>query len=358
MKPEPKSQTSRVSLRSPSKTADTPPTAPPTLADVARAAGTNTYSASVALRGHKGVSEPLRLRIEQEAKRLGYVHNKTAANMARLRWKNNVSLRGTLILLHESSQNKQAKSDAYTHQAHRLGYHFESALIPKSRRSLQAMLHAFYYRGIEGLIILPRHFGESLCEEDFQKFAVIHQGGRPGQSAFDSVTLNYYLSMSLLVQNVLDAGYRKPAFLTLEGVYANTGGVFLAAFRQACERLFKGAPLFSIVPNDRRMDTATNSLLARGADTIIFQGRGEACTDIHRALQTNGKSIGLCVTNCAPADDYFAGLLHPIEELQRNAVSLLHHAIETQRIGPHKYPYSLQIMADWHDGPSLPPCSN
>jgi LacI family transcriptional regulator len=134
---------------------------PPTIRDVARAAGVSASSVSRALAGGKKLRPELRDEILRVAERLGYRANPlVAALMSQLKTLHPVHHAPPLALLHPfpsaAAWRRNSSDEAFLNgaaaQARRLGYALEPVCLPDAGKLPSRTLRILYHRGVAGVL--------------------------------------------------------------------------------------------------------------------------------------------------------------------------------------------------------------
>jgi LacI family transcriptional regulator len=162
------------------------PDRPPSLRQVAAAAGVSPATASMALRHLARVPEPTRRKVEKAAARLGYVRDPEIGNiLARSRRKTREA-RETIAFLAEIPIGAKPDPRApWIHQlheaaaaaAHLEGCELESFVISHDPGRTRELGHSLWLRGIRGLLVAPMTLSEpARIELDWSKFAAVEIG--------------------------------------------------------------------------------------------------------------------------------------------------------------------------------------
>lgn len=125
--------------------------------DIAREAGVDASTVSLALSGHPRIPEATRSRIQAIAEKLGYRPDPAFAGIAAARWKGRRDARGTtLAFLVDNLSTAEIELKLYLQgvrqQADLLGYRVEPFSLCKYP-SPKALLHVIRARGIRGVVV-------------------------------------------------------------------------------------------------------------------------------------------------------------------------------------------------------------
>lgn len=192
----------------------------PTLADLAKAAGVSTYTASCAMRGLNGlVAKTTAERVLACAKRIGYVPNISAQVLSQQRRKQapkNASDSITPVAWLEFGPNP-AKAEVYGQmKALARSQGFDLRVVQVGQRKLSPQLsRELRWQGVRGLIlntagITPedegRHRAQGFRWDWFSTIKITHGGSA---YRFHTVCCNAFTEVNQALQMAHDAGYRR-----------------------------------------------------------------------------------------------------------------------------------------------------
>ncbi len=187
--------------------------------DLAKAAGLDQSTISLALRGDPRVKAKTREQVLRIARQLGYRKDPMLTALASYRDRQrSASHHGTLAWLHDPRVERvsQYKDSVWLHyyegaktHAPQHGYkveRFEVPINPKDHRRLSDIL---YHRGIEGVFLPPQLFPGIAPQLDWSQFAAVTFGWSITSPRFHSLSPNHYHNAIEAVQNLRSLGYRR-----------------------------------------------------------------------------------------------------------------------------------------------------
>lgn len=186
--------------------------------DVAREAGCDASTVSLALRGDSRISEPTRARVAAVAARLGYrVHPMISAWVSARRAGRPVGQRVPVAYLVCHPSGFRWKADAHfrsifegaVEQAERHGFaltEFRVSDFPQGLRRLGDVLVA---RSVQGMIVGPTLEHHSLEGIEWDRFALVTIGYGLVSPALHRVTEDHHLGMRMAFETCVARGHRR-----------------------------------------------------------------------------------------------------------------------------------------------------
>ena len=219
-------------------------TRPPTIIDVAKAAGVSKSAVSRALLGQGEVSESVRQRVIEAADQLGYVANAMARGLVSERTK-------TLgVVLHDVTD----PFAGYLHvamqtRATELGYAVVTATNPGDLTLDNALtaLRTLISLQVDGLLVCSARFPSEQVLPFVDRLPVVAAGRR--ETALSSVCVDDRDGGERLADHLLGLGHRTVAVILVDGAYSYSqhlrGVAMIARLREAVherEHLVGGEP--------------------------------------------------------------------------------------------------------------------
>ena len=195
---------------------------PPTMQDVAKAAGVARSTVSLALRNDRSIPPVTRSRIFAAAEKLGYKTNPlVSALMTSLHHRR--SQNKHLVLAYVTTDPEFAPWRSYqmfielqqgaAKRADELGYKLEEFALRSPGMTPQRYANMLQARGILGLLIAPLPLGEHKIELDFTHFAVVGIDMSVGEPSIERVSNDHFQSALLAVRECQALGYRRIGFV-------------------------------------------------------------------------------------------------------------------------------------------------
>lgn len=193
-----------------------------TMGDVAKEAGVSRTTVSLALRGHKRISEATRKKIEAAAEKIGYVPNPYLSVLgAQIRASKSKGLQAQIAYLSygpiRNCESGQLEGLSFNEEHYfgivnrckQLGYGIEPVFLDKSKLSAKRLNQILASRGIMGLV-MHRQFNKSEdWKLDWDKYAVCAIGSSNFKDCFHSVDCNRHDGMMQLINHVHQLGYKR-----------------------------------------------------------------------------------------------------------------------------------------------------
>jgi DNA-binding LacI/PurR family transcriptional regulator len=293
----------------------------PTIVDIAAAAGVSKSAVSRALLGQGDVSPETRRRVEDAAKRLGYVANAMARGLVSARTK-------TIgVVLRDVKKPYYAYLQAGMQaQAERRDYRIVTttnageAEIEDAIREITNLISL----QVDGLIIAPARLPSSEYVPYLTRVPIVVAGRREADERISSVACDEYEGGVLLGRHVVSLGHRDIAVLVVDENYSARyharGAGMLAGIRAA-----GGNPIPRMMPSDL---VAAQFASPEGV-TAIMCPTDSAAMDV---LDVAGPDISVAgFDGYGPLAAPFIGLTtfrQPVEEMGRTAVDLLVDRLE------------------------------
>jgi DNA-binding LacI/PurR family transcriptional regulator len=192
--------------------------------DIADALGVHVTTVSKALQNHPGVAEATKVRVLEEAERMGYrpdpmlqslvayrQRNAASGYRATLAWFCNYP-RGTDMSVHAGYEDYLAGARA---EAEKLGYRLDVFHNPGNPEEPSPVLRTLRARGIRGMVMAPQACPGVRIQEDFHDLSVVTLGFTLESPRFHLVTNDHFGTMLAMLERVRELGYSHP------GAYLN-----------------------------------------------------------------------------------------------------------------------------------------
>ena len=338
---------------------------PPTLKDIARAAGVSLMTVSRVLRGAPKVAEETRKRVQTEAKRLNYQPDPHLTRMMQaVRGKKQKHVRAVIAVIREHLPQDGLLSASYQYvpvedirsRAHGHGYAVEEFWLGRDRltpKSLQKILHA---RGIEGVIVSPQSMQLPCSRLDYSPFAAVTFGYAMSEPALHMCGGNMTQGIQIAAEQLTARGYRRigaavTSWIVNRSLFGYSGGLF--HWQQSLPPEDR-VPLLLFPHND----------ISRGYDAFakwMHEHRPDALitfdTHVPGWLKRLGlrvpQDIGFVVHDWTPAMSAYAGIHQRRSHLAAAAVDLVVTQLSQHEHGVPEVARQIMIPPQWMDGPSV-----
>ncbi len=330
---------------------------------IASQVGVSKATVSRALRNLPGLSEPVRSRILDTARKLGYVkHPLISAMMSDVRFKKTSTFSPVVALLHcmpwEKAENlhlniKLLRDKAKEH-ASNLGYSVEEFYLNEPGMTPKRMLDIIKARGIRGIIF--EHFFESdvRLEIDLSEFASVAIGFTLKSPNLHRVVVDQYNGLLLAIEKLKSLGYKRMGVVIpgLNETFTNfKREAALHVAHQATPQSDRVPMLIYSVDVDEK--TLRNWLQDHEPDVIL---------SIHNEIPTRIKALGFRI----PEDIGFvhlgwhksymdwAGIAPNWDQVGIAATNQVVDQLNRNEFGVPEKPLTTLIEGTWMDGPSIP----
>lgn len=213
---------------------------PPTMKDVAAAAGVARSTVSMALRNDRRIPAATRARIFAAADRLGYKTNPLiSALMTSLHARRTRTKHTVLAYVTTDPEFAPWRSYAMFTEMHEgaasraldLGYRLDEFALRSPGMTPRRFLQVLRARGVLGLLIAPLPRGERTIELDFTDFAVVGIDLSVASPPIERVSNDHLQSALLAVKECRRLGYRRIGFIVSREVDERLDHRWMAACR-------------------------------------------------------------------------------------------------------------------------------
>jgi DNA-binding LacI/PurR family transcriptional regulator len=323
---------------------------PPTLRDVARAAGVSQATASYALRGLAPASRKTQRRVQTIAAELGYHTNPVIASLATRRQP--ASAARIAVLGTRPAQWSGLQRDglhALLAAGQTRGWLMDQ-VDTAAHADAAALSQQLAEQGVQGLVL-------HRCEEpaawwhdfDFDAFAVIigDEHLRAMLPDFHLVRLDFLALFMQTVTQCRQHGFHRLGSILYHPEPPKPGHQrFLAGALLASQQQEVAIP--PLLLNSTRK-TATAAAIRRWLDRWQPDAVISANSEYLAPVQDRGLPYALCWN----AAGRHSGISIPWPRLAERMLALMDTLIRSRERGPVKAPFELVITADWHAGHSL-----
>ena len=201
--------------------------------DVARAAGVDRSTVSLALRQRPGIPRATRERVLRAAEKLGYTPDPVLSALSAYRWPASSSMRRSIISIatvdllrrnvHDYSGYTGEMRRSAMQRARALGLAVSAFSLPHYDGNVKRMLGAMRARGITGIILLPADRPNTLDPKaGWDAFSVVAATTSVLAPRFHQVIPNTLHNMTALLERMHELGYRKIGAIFSEGYEQRT----------------------------------------------------------------------------------------------------------------------------------------
>lgn len=334
---------------------------PPTMQDIASAAGVGKATVSLALRNDPRLRPETRRRIQEVAAQLGYRANATVAHlMAQLRASRTPKYQATLAMLNAAKDPALVRQvttfrlwlRGCQRRADQLGYGLDHFWLHEPGLGPTRLIKTLDSRNIRGVLLyavledgtLPKGF-EALWERVSAVGIGIHDTHPPLNCASnDQYSTAYHATLELLKR-----GYRKPAMVinpTVDGIVDHR---FSAGYWSACQTspLKPSVPIFDFAPE--RMLAFQSWFREHRPDAIVCLH--PQLRDWLRGMHEGEDTVALVHLDRAEDMHDWAGMDQHSERVGAAAVDMLVGQIHRNETGIPAFARSALVQSSWVEGP-------
>jgi len=199
----------------------------PSLKQIAFECGISVAAVSMALRGHPRISKTTIKKVKASAKSIGYRTNPLIRSvMSLVRFskysKKNWITIGFIWL--EDTPESLSKNyfftkliESFIKRAYGLGLNVEQFFLKQEGMSVQRLQKILLARGITGIVFSPSKTSATVkLSFEWNRFTTVIIGHTPWEPEFNRVGHYQYSGMRRTLQNVFNAGYKRPALIILK----------------------------------------------------------------------------------------------------------------------------------------------
>jgi DNA-binding LacI/PurR family transcriptional regulator len=336
---------------------------PPTLTDIAKAAGVSVMTVSRALRDAPKVSEKRRAQIRKIAEEMGYRPNpemsRLMAIMRQTRTKRSASVMALVntfthnVLEHDNEHLKTFYEGARARAA-KLGFVPELFSIGDENISDQRLSKILYTRGIESVVILPFPYERTSLDLDYRKFYVAAVGRSQSEQSFHRACPNQFQSTRLSLQRCHELGYKRPGLILRSVMDRRSGYRYSAAYLQYFyENPDREAlPIINLQPYS---STGLDGWLKANKPDVIL-GLGPRTLSLIREMGLRvPEDIGFINLSKLDDDGEISGVDNQFEEVGAAAVDLVVSQMHSFDRGLSEHPKTVLINGTWVEGETTRP---
>ncbi len=335
--------------------------------DVARAAGTDQSTVSLALRDHPRISRETREHITAIARQLGYYPDPMLSALASYRSQHRAAdFHGTIAWLADSRHGMRWRENAHisgfyaaaVRYAETLGYKVEVFDLRDLNVNWIRAARIARARGVQGLLVCPQpEPGARLDNFPWESFSSVNVGHSLSEPHLNAVSAGYRQIMSRIVDELLLRGYQRIG-LALRPVHDQRTGYGHSAGFLVSHHRHQIATVLPICPDDGLYSDGSvlrKWLDVHQPDALIAGGNPR----LHELLREWGIDVpgelGVACPVLLDKNDSLSGVLEDIEEIGRVSVEILVSAMQRGVRGVPAVPKLVQVDGIWCPGETIRP---
>jgi LacI family transcriptional regulator len=331
---------------------------------VAAAAGVTQSTVSLALRGHRGIPEATRQRVQAAAARLGYSPSPYVNSlMAHIKRGKLPSDKGCIaILIDAESEQDWAGFTTPTYlrqrkgmfdEAEKMGFHAECFYLRAPHMDAKKLDRIWTARGIVGLILMTPYLGTKI-PIDWSRYAISTISYSWTEPQVDSVSSRHLGNVDMAFEQALARGYRRIGMCLPHEVPLARAHDWYMGFTWWQARLPKEQQvrLLRILPDD--MFPKFARWIKKWRPDVLITLFGWEDRWLAQMGMRIPEDIGMICMN-RPIESPYAGTEENHEVIGAAAVELVASRIMHNNFGLPEHPRLTLIAGTWTDGNSLRP---
>lgn len=334
--------------------------------DIARAAGVNRATVSLALRSHPSIPVSTRTRIEKLAKKLGYRPDPMLSALASYRHGGQpAGFRGTLAWLAHTTPGFSWKTiphfvsylEAAIPQAESHGYRVDVIDLHDMGINWPRAAAVAKSRGIDGVLLCPQPYAETHLDHfPWKDFAAVTFGYTIVKPKLHMIASAHYAATFRCMTELFARGYRRIGFVFNRQHDQRTNHNYLAGYLTARELHDPQAniPPFIDESSDPAQPAFWSWFDRYQPDAIITGDRHFENMLRTRNLKTP-RDVGIACPGLAATTGPLAGICEDNRQLGRIAVDFLVAMLQRGERGIPDHPQQLLVEGSWFSGTSLRP---
>lgn len=341
--------------------ADTPRNdRPPSITDVAKAAGVSSVTVSRVLRGESNVKPSTAQKVEKAVLQLGYRRNPMVQALMSAVRRKSVAVESNIAWLPQPRKHDPARTDARLRQlqegarerAIQLGFGFEPIMMdqpPLSRERLRNLLDA---RGVRGAVIAPLAHPSVLPNIPWDHFSIATIGRSLREPLISHAMLHCQHAVERVLKEVSARGYRRIAFLGMSDAVErsdNLQWMVCHAFQLRQDPADRIEP----VSVDGWTNERFKSWLKQTRPDAIIASYPQHIQQIREQNLPFLAEAGYATLSWREEYPQIAGLRHPMDILGAAAIDIVVAQIHRNERGIPERPKTMLIEGDWIEGSTL-----
>jgi DNA-binding LacI/PurR family transcriptional regulator len=334
------------------------------MAKIAADLGISPMSVSLALRGRHGVSQELRERVLAHAKSLGYSPDPLAAElMARMRSRRvQGTARETIAyidtfsrpgLLHEIPTFRLFHEGAVA-RGHDFGYGMEIIRAREPGMSAARLGGILKARGIRGVLVGPRWWGEPDVELDWPEFSAVLIGEVNFGPKIHRVCNNHTHTCALALKSMSLHGYRRIGLVMLDAYEASRSYDFTAGvdrFRRENPDSPTSVEVKFFHDWDEKKSPAecVRWISEQKFDAVVSLTPEAGRCVVQMNASDKKNHIGYAILDWQEGSDW-AGVDQNPREIGATAMEMLRSLMLDGERGVSQHPRTVLVDGEWRDG--------
>lgn len=211
-----------------------------TFSDIARAAGLNKSTVSLALRNDPRVKAATRKRIVRLAEKLGYRPDARISQMMSYMRQVKSAQTDEVVAFIRFEERGESSMDEIPFfrefrlgalaELHKMGYRTEDFPLREYKFNYQRLFDVLYNRGIHGILVTPPTHLMEIEGIDWSRFSAVTMGYRLRNPRLHRVVCNHVKIIRLIFERMEQMGYSRPFLAYRQGRDENVNRLWTTAF--------------------------------------------------------------------------------------------------------------------------------
>lgn len=334
--------------------------------DIAKAAGVNRATVSLALREHPSIPATTRARIQKIATKFGYVPDPMLTALAAYRHgRRPAEFRGTLGWLAQTTAEFQWRAiphfvtylEAARARAEFHGYRVEILDLQELGISWTRAASIAKSRGIDGILLCPQPYPDlNLADFPWQEFAAVTFGYSIINPKLNSVAPAQYRASFAVMKELLARGYQRIGFSIQRGHDIRTDHNYLAGYLAARELHDPETPVPVLLTENHKTGEIPASFLPwlkRHRPDAIVTNDIKLLPALKEAGFRVPEELGVACPLLSGPDGDLSGVIEDNGQLGLAAVDFLVSMLHRGERGIPPHPQRLLVEGVWNPGRSL-----
>jgi LacI family transcriptional regulator len=334
----------------------------PTQRDIASACGVSQMAVSLALRGSKKVSGPVRLRILKLAKKLNWYPDPALSALMAYRYRRAATRHpSTIAWLTNWPTREGWRSDHPVYAAYfngaaaraaSLGYKLEEFWLDEPGMTPARMSRILYTRGITGVLLPPQPRAHSHLRLDWEKFAAVTFGFTLTKPSLHVATNYHFRSSVIALRKLRSLGYRRVGIVLDQRYDTRVGYSWLAGCLMEQRRYAPEEIVPTVSLKQFSRDALNDYLRQQQPDALLtnFWSVGEWLCELGIAVP---REIGLAYLSVTERNPSFSGINENSHAIGEAALDLLATMIQRNEFGVPAIPRRIMIEGYWVPGKTV-----
>ncbi|AHF90740.1 LacI family transcriptional regulator [Opitutaceae bacterium TAV5] len=331
---------------------------------IAKEAGVGVATASRAMRGLANVSPAARRRVEEAARKLGYVRDpQLSSALAFARRPEKPVYRETFAFLGALPESEHAKIPwlrgihaGFCERAANLGYTVRYITTPRQTRAQRVLSRELHSQGIRGLAVSSRpEWSPFSMELTWEHFAAVELGRALWSPSLPRVDREITDDFFGMFAEIRQRGYQRIGLAMSHTDEVRRRWSVLATYL-LFQHQNRDLPALRPLEEEDGRDYSAKALerwIEREKPDVIVVNGSEPLDWLREAGWRVPEDVALCRIDCLP-DRPETGLAGNYEQMGASAVDLLSSALERGELGLLTYPGVHSTPNRWHEGETLP----